>query len=61
MYPDHVIGPGNSGDYVGESCVHSLVSLPRTFAVFRIEREVVEEGPDGLVADTVVVGLDILL
>ncbi|MBA7689742.1 hypothetical protein ES703_98253 [subsurface metagenome] len=59
VYPDNIIRPGNSRDYVGEGCVDSFISLPEIFAVFRIEGEVVEKRPDSSVADTVVVGFDI--
>jgi hypothetical protein len=61
VYPDDVIGFGDACHHVGEGRVHSLIGLPRLLAVFGIEREVVKERPDGLVAETVVVGFDILL
>ena len=59
VYPDNIIRPGDSRNYVGESCVNSFISLPEIFAVFRIEGEVVKKGPDSSVADTLIVGFDI--
>ncbi|MBA7677541.1 hypothetical protein ES703_85799 [subsurface metagenome] len=61
VYPDDIIRFGDSSNYVGESCVGSFVGLPEIFAIFRVEGEMVKERPDGSVADTVVVGFDIML
>jgi hypothetical protein len=58
--PDGVVGPGHLHHGVAELLVHPLVDLPRLRIVVCMEVEVVEERPEGVVAEPVVVVLDVI-
>jgi archaeosine-15-forming tRNA-guanine transglycosylase len=58
--PDDVVGPGHLHHGIAEPLVHPLIDLPRLRVVVCREVEVVEERPEGVVAEPVVVVLDIV-
>ena len=58
--PDGVVGPGHLHHGVAELLVHPLVNLPCLGVVLCIEVEVVEERPESIVAEPVVVVPDVV-
>ena len=55
MYPDQVAGLGHLRDRVTEGSVDALVASPKALVVVDLGKEVMEQRPEGVVAEPLVV------
>jgi len=61
VYPNNIVFPRDLIDYLTKKLIYASISLPQTFFMDYILGEIVEEGPEGLVAKAMIVLFYIIL
>ena len=61
VYPEDIIFLSDPGNDAAKELINALVSLPETFIMNHILGKVVEEGPNSLIAEPIVVTFNIIL
>ena len=61
VYPNNIVVLSGCANYLTEKLVYLVICLPETFIMRNILGKVVEKGPEGLVAKTVIVFFDMIL